>query len=493
MSGTSDSEASPSPSSSSSPSSPSSSTTGTGRPPPSLSSTSSALPSPATPPPTLSADDVIIGKVRFQRKDVIGTGSNGTLVFKGMWRDRVPVAVKQIHKQVMEVFHTTFREGSVLLHLAAEADTHPSLVRYIDQEEDDIFLYLVTELCDMSLADHIASNPAPEPTHDSSQLMTILLDVAQGVSCLHQHGIVHNDITPRNVLVKGGRGKISDMGLSKILDGDRRDGSFLFTSVQPSGVGGWYAPEVLTRGRLTNKVDIFSMGCLFYYILTGAHPFGEGHYRTVNILEGRPSIERLTGRPEAHSLVGRMLSHDPEGRPTADQVVRHPMFWSDEFKLRFLEDANQAIHQLKAVSPDAKALSLKKFLNYTTPTTTSSSSSLSSPSGGNLFLSTTQHGGAHHHHGGGGGWDRLVHKELLETQAAAHYNPQSVLHLLRFIRNIRNHYTEYPPHVQHKILHAPHGIFAYFAQRVPCLVLHVFDRVATRHDLLTSPSLAKYY
>ena len=156
---------------------------------------------------------------------------------------------------------------------------------------------------------------------------------------------------------------ISDFGLCRKLELDQT--GFLSTTGGAMGVGtfGWRAPEILrgevklgetiaddssqssydsvetTTGsnhsgtgrpttRLTKSVDIFALGCLYYYSLTnGGHPFGDRFEREVNILRGHKSLHGLEGFGE-EGLEGSMLA--PEA---ADRFVYSPHF---SFLVRFL-------------------------------------------------------------------------------------------------------------------------------------------------------------
>jgi serine/threonine-protein kinase/endoribonuclease IRE1 len=173
---------------------------------------------------------------------------------------------------------------------------------------------------------------------------------------------VHRDIKPQNILVssrKPGKGKngraeshrmlISDFGLCKKLDVDQT--SFLPTVHGALGAGtiGWRAPEIL-RGevkldeigddnslssrssvgtptlnstgkptRLTKSVDIFALGCLFYYTLTnGGHPFGDRFEREINILKNTRYLEGLDRfgeeGAEVTDLIGSMLHPEAHAR-----------------------------------------------------------------------------------------------------------------------------------------------------------------------------------
>ena len=156
------------------------------------------------------------------------------------------------------------------------------------------------------------------------------------------------------------------MGLCKKLEGDQS--SFRATTAHAAGTSGWRAPELLvdddglsadthststimppsthsnstseplvldpqTNRRATRAIDIFSLGCVFYYVLTGGnHPFDrDGKYmREANIVKGHYSLDDLSVlgdyQWEGKDLVARMLAHDPKLRPDAAQVLAHPFF-----------------------------------------------------------------------------------------------------------------------------------------------------------------------
>jgi len=120
--------------------------------------------------------------------------------------------------------------------------------------------------------------------------------------------------------------KISDMGLAKKLDHNQ---SSFYTGADSGGSTGWRAPELLvevtdasstaleshksvsapvlsTPGprRLSKKIDIFALGCIFYYVLcNGAHPFGGRYEREANILRGQYNLDALKHSPEVRLVV----------------------------------------------------------------------------------------------------------------------------------------------------------------------------------------------
>jgi hypothetical protein len=100
----------------------------------------------------------------------------------------------------------------------------------------------------------------------TARLLTLMADIVAGVAALHDLGIVHRDLKPANILLTAElRAKISDMGLAKQLDG----GQSSFGTGGPGSVG-WHAPEQLSGVRQTRSVDLFALGSVLFYCITGA-------------------------------------------------------------------------------------------------------------------------------------------------------------------------------------------------------------------------------
>lgn len=66
--------------------------------------------------------------------------------------------------------------------------------------------------------------------------------------------------------------------------------------------------------KITKKCDIFSMGCIFYYMITKQHPFGDIYERELNIIKGKYFIENIKNYPEAYLLIEWMIQTDPNKR-----------------------------------------------------------------------------------------------------------------------------------------------------------------------------------
>lgn len=279
----------------------------------------------------------------------LGFGSHGTVVFKGSLQGRA-VAVKRLLRDFVTL---ASREVSIL----EESDDHSNVIRYYYQEAQANFLYIAIELCPASLADIIERPDNFRDIAITFDPKRALRQVTSGLRHLHALKIVHRDIKPQNIMVSsakkgagnsgGHRMLISDFGLCKKLDVDQN--SFMPTAfgAMAAGTVGWRAPEILrgevklddtdmsqsSRGsvatangsdrtppgvkptKLTKTVDIFALGCLFYYCLTGGgHPFGDRFEREINILKDAKSLDGLSHfgeeGSEAADLISKML--DPQ-------------------------------------------------------------------------------------------------------------------------------------------------------------------------------------
>ncbi|KAJ2788119.1 bifunctional endoribonuclease/protein kinase ire1 [Coemansia interrupta] len=103
------------------------------------------------------------------------------------------------------------------------------------------------------------------------------------------------------------------------------------------------------RRRMTRAVDLFSMGCVFYYILTdGEHPFGDRLSREQRILSGTPDLRALESSDipsaiEAVDLIAHMVARQERDRPSAASVLVHPYFWDATQRLAFLQDVSDCL------------------------------------------------------------------------------------------------------------------------------------------------------
>lgn len=414
-----------------------------------------------------------IGKL-FVSNTEIAKGSNGTVVLEGVYEGRL-VAVKRLVQTHHDV---AWKEIQNLI----ASDRHPNIVRWYGVEYDKDFVYLSLERCTCSLDDliQIYSDSSLNPVygkdqtsraaieyklrldsvkgvmkdlnlwkstgHPSPLLLTLMRDMVSGLVHLHELGIIHRDLKPQNVLIIKERSlcaKLSDMGISKRLIGDM---SSLDHHATGCGSSGWQAPEQLHHGRETRAVDLFSLGCVLFYCITGGrHPFGDHLERDVNIVKNQKDLFLVEYIPEAEDLISRLLNPDPELRPKALEVLHHPMFWNSELRLSFLRDTSDRVELEDRVSDS----DIMKALEGIAPTAL-----------------------------GGGNWNEKMEPAFIsDIGRHRRYKFDGIRDLLRVIRNKLNHYRELPKEIQELVGPVPEGYDNYFASRFPKLLIEVYKVV----------------
>jgi serine/threonine protein kinase len=201
--------------------------------------------------------------------------------------------------------------------------THPNTVTVYDygRTPDGIFYYAM-ELLDGATLEEIVEHEGAQP---SSRVLHVLLAMAGALAEAHEIGLIHRDLKPANVMLcrRGGEldvPKLLDFGLVKDLEAGQ---TLSLTSTNTiTGTPLYMAPESITSpGTVDARSDLYALGAVGYYMLTGTHVFdGESvvevcshHLRT----EPEPPESRL-GEPVAEDLASVLLdclAKRPEDRP----------------------------------------------------------------------------------------------------------------------------------------------------------------------------------
>ena len=253
---------------------------------------------------------------RYELQEVVGHGGMSS-VYKA--HDSLlerNVAVKVLHEQYNEdeEFVERFkREARSVAQLQ-----HPNIVTVIDRGEEEGRQYIVFEYIDgENLKELVVRKGRLDPT----EALEVALEVAHGLAFAHQHGLVHRDVKPQNVLLNGdGRAKVTDFGIARSLDvehGVTQTGTVLGTS-------NYIAPEQASGQPVDAQTDVYSLGVVLYELLTGELPFpGENfvavamkhvHEPPPNVLDVRRDVPLRVA-----AAVDRALEKDPSHRfPTMD-------------------------------------------------------------------------------------------------------------------------------------------------------------------------------
>jgi eukaryotic-like serine/threonine-protein kinase len=262
---------------------------------------------------------VVVGETiagRYGLEEVVGHGGMST-VYKA--HDSLlerNVALKILHQQYNEDedFVERFkREARSVAQLQ-----HPNIVTVIDRGEEDGRQYIVFEYID---GENLKELVVRKGRLDVREALEIALEIARGLGFAHDHGLVHRDVKPQNVLLNGdGGAKVTDFGIARSLDVDRgvtQTGTVLGTS-------NYIAPEQASGQPVDAHTDVYSLGIVLYEMLTGELPFPGENFVAVamkHIQEPSPSVLDVRGDVPLRvaEIIDRALEKDPEQRfPTMD-------------------------------------------------------------------------------------------------------------------------------------------------------------------------------
>jgi serine/threonine protein kinase len=200
---------------------------------------------------------------------LIGRGGMGA-VYKARQPglDRL-VALKILPDEIGEdpAFAERFeREARVLAQL-----DHPAIVRVHDAGRQGQRYFFLMEFVDGLNLRQLIRAGGVEP----AEALSIVSQVCEALQYAHDKGVVHRDIKPENILVDAqGNVKIADFGLAKLVGGSA-DASLLTRSDQAMGTMHYMAPEQIRRPlSVDHRADIYSLGVVFYELLTGEVPVG---------------------------------------------------------------------------------------------------------------------------------------------------------------------------------------------------------------------------
>jgi len=204
---------------------------------------------------------------------------------------------------------------------------HPHIGVIHEIDESDGVVFIAMELMrGPSLASRLAEGPLP-----LSEAIRIGIGVASGLAYAHEHGIVHRDVKPANVmLTEEGHPKLIDFGLAKLLDVEQspflsqagEDEPPLQSTTREGLIHGtvpFMSPEQARGGKVDHRSDVFSFGLLLYTMVSGRPPF-EGTSR-IDILhailtEPTPWLAGVSGeaRDRLQPIVERCLQKEPDRR-----------------------------------------------------------------------------------------------------------------------------------------------------------------------------------
>lgn len=251
-----------------------------------------------------------IGKYEIIRE--LGRGAT-SVVYKAYdpFQDR-EVAVKAVFPEALGDLEYGRRYRKLFVTEASLAGklSHPHIVAIYDAVAEDEASYIVMEYVDGTTLEPYARVDHLLPL---SRVLEIIYKCARALDYAAREGVIHRDIKPANILLAGETDiKISDFGAALNAASD---------STQITGIGSpaYMSPEQVREQQLTYQTDIFSLGVVFYQLLTGRLPFlGTNNYsiiyQIINADPAPPSRFRSEVPPQTDAIVLRMLKKNTADR-----------------------------------------------------------------------------------------------------------------------------------------------------------------------------------
>ena len=250
---------------------------------------------------------------RYEILEELGQGAMG-VVYKGKDpKINRLVAIKTIRfsddfdeQQAKEVKERFFKEAELAGKLS-----HPSIISIHDVGEDYDLTYMAMELLEGEDLEHFCEKNSLLPLR---KVLDIIAETADALDYACTQGVIHRDIKPGNImLLKNGHIKVMDFGIAKAVSSSQtRTGIIL-------GTPNFMSPEQINGMEIDGRSDIFSLGIVFFQLLTGQLPFGgktltELFYQITQAKHPSPrQINPKVIRP-CEQLIDKALAKDPDQR-----------------------------------------------------------------------------------------------------------------------------------------------------------------------------------
>jgi tetratricopeptide (TPR) repeat protein/predicted Ser/Thr protein kinase len=244
----------------------------------------------------------------YEIQKELGSGGMATVYEAKDLESNKSVALKVLfpHLASEEVTRKRFLREA---HTGMELD-HPGIVKVYEVGEDEDQSFIAMELVEGQTLDAVID----EESLDIDRVIDVCLKISEALSAAHEMGIVHRDIKPRNIMLSNGHVKLMDFGLAQIVEGTILTGKY-----EIIGTLNYMSPQQAIGASVDERSDIFSLGVVFYQMLTGELPFEGDHPGAVihAILHSDPlRVEELReGVPEeVERVVFKALQKEPQAR-----------------------------------------------------------------------------------------------------------------------------------------------------------------------------------
>lgn len=284
---------------------------------------------------------------RFKIQKVLGYGAHSVVFLsEDIKNNNEKVAVKLFNQSVVsdEIIQSFVETAGKLQKAAPE-----NVIQIIDYGQYNGHIYAVLEYADEG---DLATLLKHKESLSEKEIVKLGFDISKALLSQNQHGLLHLDIKPENILISKGTFKLTDFGIIK-----QQDTATIAINSEIWSTASFSPPETfIDQDKISIKSDIYSLGVTLYLALTGDNPFmaekpSVSMYRQVNLqptslldMDGKYSVEVAV-------LLDMMLSKNPEQRPSPEVLNTTFSFLSKCFEnddkklLTYLEKSAPSLEQ----------------------------------------------------------------------------------------------------------------------------------------------------
>ena len=261
---------------------------------------------------------------RFAVRERLGAGGMGEVYRAYDPRLKKDVALKRLspalqnHPDFRERFEREAQLGATLDH------PHVAAIRDVIDDRNGVFL-LMDYVDGATLREYMRSDI------DVDEFLRIAIQCADALAAAHAKKIIHRDIKPENIMLTSERQvKICDFGVAKLDVGQMANDDTASITSAFVGTPAYAAPEVVSNKTVDHRADLFSLGVVFYEMLTRHHPFRSENLKATNariLLETPPPIRKFNSAvPRRLSrIIETLLEKNPDNRNASASELREDL------------------------------------------------------------------------------------------------------------------------------------------------------------------------
>ncbi len=219
-------------------------------------------------------------KNRYELEAHIGSGGMSDIYkAKDLLLDKAGVEEPYVAIKVLQPQYTRNKEAQQLLFREAHKTmslSHPNIIRVYDVDKEDNLCFIIMEWLNGETLDQVISRSKPKGlTYKGAE--KVISQVADALKFAHKNGIVHTDLKPSNIMhTRNGDIKIFDFGVARLIQ--NKADEFANDNIEQNNSLSGYTPayasaELLQGQQPSESDDLFSLGCIFYELLSSKHPY----------------------------------------------------------------------------------------------------------------------------------------------------------------------------------------------------------------------------